>query len=71
MKSIRYHLDLGATAACINILVESTKVLGKSAFKGSARGRFLFVSLFSSKKAAEAAASIVVDLIFMVKINTK
>ena len=30
----RYHLELGATAACTKILIEETKGLGKRALKG-------------------------------------
>ena len=33
----RYHLGLGATAACTKILMEETKELGQRALKGSTR----------------------------------
>ena len=71
MKSIRYHLELGAIAACNKRLMEETKRLGQRAMKGSTMACFLFGSWFLSKKVAEAAASIGVDLIGMVKTNTK
>ena len=51
--------------------MEETKELGHRSLKGSMRDYFLFYSWFSSNKAAEAAASIGVDLIGMVKTNTK
>ena len=44
MKSSQYHLELGNTAACSNILIEDVKGLGQRAFKGSTRGCFLFYS---------------------------
>ena len=71
MKLIRYHMELGATYACTKIFMEETKGLGQKALKGSIQGCSLFNSWFSSKKVAEAAASIGVDLIGMVKTNTK
>ena len=71
MKLIRYHLELGATSACTKIFMEENKGMGQSDFKGSTRDCFLFYSLFLSNKASEAAASIGVDLIGMVKNNTK
>ena len=71
MKSSRYHLELGATTACTNILMEETKGLGQRYLKGSMRDCFLFSIWLLSKKSEEAAASIGVDLIGMVKINTK
>ena len=51
--------------------MEETKGLGQRAVKGSTRYFFLFDSCFLSKKSAEAAASIGVDLVGMVKTNTK
>ena len=71
MKSSRYHLTLGAIAACTKIFMEETKGLGKMAVKVSTRHFYLFGSLFSLKKAAEVAASIGVDLIGVVKTNIK
>ena len=71
MKSIRNHLELGATAACTKILAEETKGVIQRYFKWSERDCFLFNSWFSSKKSAEVAASIGVDFIGMVKANTK
>ena len=38
VKSIRYHLELGATAACTKILMEEKKGLGQRALKVSTRG---------------------------------
>ena len=71
MNSSRYHLELGATAACVKRLMEETKGMGQRSLKGSTRYCFLFDSWFSSKKVAEAAASIGVDFIGMAKTNTK
>ena len=71
MKSSRYHLELGATSACTNVLMEDMKGVSKRALKGSTRNCFLLGSWFSSNKVEEAAASIGVDLIGMVKTNTK
>ena len=71
MKSSQYHLGLGATAACTNILMDETKGLGQRDLKGPKRDCFLLYSWFLSNKAAEVAASIGVDLIGMVKTNTK
>ena len=71
MKLIRYNSELGTTATCTNRLMEETKGLCQRALKGSTRDFFLFGSWFSSKKSLEKAASIGVDLIGMVKTNTK
>ena len=71
MKSSRYHLELVSTAACIKRLIEETKGLGERALKGSTSYCLLFDSSFLSKKSAEAAASVGVDLVGMVKTNTK
>ena len=57
--------------ACTKRLMEETKGLGKMVLKGSTRDCFLFGSCFLSNKSAEASASIGVDLISMVKTNTK
>ena len=70
MKLIPYQLELGATAACTNISMEETKGMGKRDLKRSTRDYLLFDIWFLSKKAAEAAASLGVDLIVMVKTNT-
>ena len=70
-KSSWYHLELGATAACIKILMEETKGLGNRSLKRSTRDFSLFDSWFLPKKAAKAAASIGVDFIGIVKTNTK
>ena len=64
-------MELGTTAACTNILIEDTKGLGQRAFKVSTRYCFLFYIWFLSKKAVEESASIGVDLIGIVKTNTK
>ena len=71
MKSSRYNLELDATAACTKRLMEDMKGLGQRAFKGSTSDFFLFDSFFLSNKAAETAAYIGVDLMGMVKTNTK
>ena len=71
MKSSRYHLELGATSACTKILMDNTNGLGQRALKGSTKDYFLVESWFLPKKAAEVAISVGVDLIVMVKTNTK
>ena len=71
MKSSQYNLELVSTSVFTKILMEEMKELGQRSLKGSTRYFFLFDSWFSSKKAAEAATSIGVDLIGMVKTNTK
>ena len=71
MKLIRYHLELGAIAACTDRLMEDTKGMGQRVLKGSTRYFFLFRSWFLSKKSAEADASIGVVFIGMVKTNTR
>ena len=63
MKLNRHHLELSAMSACTNILMEETKGLGQKACKGSRRGCFMFESCLLSKKSAEEAISIGVDLI--------
>ena len=71
MKSSRYHLELGATAACTNKLMEEINVLGQRDLKRSIRDCFLFYSWFSSNKSEDAAFSIIFYLIGIVKTNTK
>ena len=71
INSSWYHLELGATAACNKIFKEEKTGLGQRSLKGSTRYFFLFDSGFLSKKSVEAAPSIGVDLIGMVKTNTK
>ena len=60
-------MELGSTSACTKRLMEETKILGQKIVKVSTRDCFLFVSWFLPKKSEEAAASIGVDLIGMVK----
>ena len=64
-------MHLSATAACDKTLMEESKGLGKRAVKVSTRDCFLFDSWFLSKKSAVSADSSGVDLIGMVKTNTK
>ena len=71
MNSTWYPLELGTTAACTNRLMEETKGLRHRFLERSKGDCFLFDSWFLLKKAAEVAASIGVDLIGMVKTNTK
>ena len=71
MKSSQYNLELVSTSVFTKILMEEMKELGQRSLKGSTRYFILFDSWFSSKKAAEAANSIGVDSIGMVKTNTK
>ena len=71
MKSNQYHLELVVTAACTKRMMEEMKGIGQRSLKGSTRDFFLFDSWLLSKKPAEAAASIGIDLIGMVKTNTK
>ena len=46
MKSIRYHLDLGATSTCTKRLVDEKKGLGQSALEWSTRDFFVLDSWF-------------------------
>ena len=71
MKSIRYYLWLVATSASTKRLMKETKGLGQRDLKVSTRDCFLFNSWFLSKTAAEAAVSIGVNLIDIVKTNTQ
>ena len=71
MKNSRYQQELGATAACTKRMMEETKGIGQKYKKGGAKDCFLFDSWFASKKAAEAAMELGVELIGMVKTNTK
>ena len=71
MKSIRYHLELGDTAACTKIFMGDKTGLGQRYLKESTKYFFIFNSWLLSKNSVEAAASIGVDLIGMVKTNTK
>ena len=64
-------MELGATAACTNILMEEKRGLGQRDSKGLTGDCFLFDGWFYPKKASEAAVSIGVDFIGMVKTNTK
>ena len=71
MKLRRYHSELGAIAACTKRFMEDTNGLGQRAVEGSTRACLIFDRLFLSKKSAESAASIGVDLIVIVKTDTK
>ena len=70
MESSWYYLELGANAACTNILMDETKGLGERVLKGSMRYCFMLNSCFLSKKAAEEGVYIGDDFIIMVKTNT-
>ena len=71
IKSSRYHLELGDTAACTKIFMGDKTGLGQRYLKESTKYFFIFNSWLLSKNSVEAAASIGVDLIGMVKTNTK
>ena len=71
MNSIRYHLELGATAAFTKIFMEDTKGLGQRTLKGLTGCFFLLDSWLSLKKAAKSDVSIVVYFIVVVKTSTK
>ena len=71
MKNSRYQQELGATAACTKRMMEETKGIGQKSKKRGPKDCFLFDSRFASKKAAEAAMELGVELIGMVKTNTK
>ena len=71
INSSRYCVELGATSACTKILMEETKGMGQRALKVSTTDCLLFVSWLLSKKSEEAAASIFIDLIGVMKISTK
>ena len=57
--------------ACTKRMMEETKGIGQKSKKGGPKDCFLFVNWLTSKKAAEAAMELVVELIGMVKTNTK
>ena len=71
MKHRKYHKELGETAACTKIIMESTKGIGKKSIKGGTKDCFLFESWFSSKKASASVMAVVAELIGMVKTNIK
>ena len=71
MKNSRYKQDIGSTAACTKRMMEETKGIGQKSKKGGPKDCFLFDSWFALKKAAEAAMELGVELIGMVKTNTK
>ena len=71
MKHIKYQQELGATAACTNIMMEATKGIGQKSIKGQTKDCLLFDSWFDSKKAAEAAMEVGAKFIGMLKKNTK
>ena len=71
MKSSRYQQYLGATAACTKWMMEEKKWIGPKSKKGGPKDCFLFDSWFASKKAAESSMELGVELIGMVKTNTK
>ena len=52
-------------------MMEETKGIGQKSKKGGPKDCFLFDSRFDSKKAEEAAMELGVELIGMVKTNTK
>ena len=62
----KYHLDLGAAAACTKIMIEATKGIGQKYRKGSTKDCFLFDSWLSSKKAEVSVMEVCADLIGMV-----
>ena len=71
MKHIKYHQELGLTAACTKGMTEATKGIGQNYRKGATKDCFIFNSWFSSKESTEAAMDIGAKLIGMVKTNTK
>ena len=70
MKHIKYKKELGATASCTKIMMESTKGIYKKSIKGGTKDCLLFDSWFASKKAAEVAMEVGAELIGIVKTNT-
>ena len=71
MKHIKYQQEIGETAACTKIMMEATKGIVQKSIKGGTKDCLLFDSWFASKKAAESAMEVDVELIGTVKTNTK
>ena len=71
MKSIKYHIRLGASTACTKRMTEAENGVGQRDIKGATRDCFIFFSWFSSKKLAEAVIDVGADMIDIVKTNTK
>ena len=67
MKHIKYHQQLGATAAFNKRFSESTKGIGQRYRKGAMEDCFIFGGWLYSKKSAEAAMEICVKFIGMIK----
>ena len=47
MNKIKYHMEIGTTAACTKKMMEATKGLGQSNIKGDTKGCFIFGGWFS------------------------
>ena len=71
MKKSKYHLHIGSTAACTNIIMEAKKGLGQRYVKGDMKDCFLFKIQFFSKKLAEYGMDVGTDIIGLVNKNTK
>ena len=71
MKHIKYHQQIGATAACTKIMMEASKGIGQKYRKGATKDCFLFDSWFSSKRLEESVMEVGAESIGMVKKKTK
>ena len=68
---MKYHQELVAIADCMKIIMEETKVLGHSSYKGVTNDFFLFGSWFALKRLDESVTDVGTELIYIVKTNTK
>ena len=67
IKKRKYHLEIGATAACTKRMMETTKALGQRDIKGPKNGG----CRVSSKRSAEDVMDVGADMVGMDKTHTK
>ena len=67
----KYHLQLGETGKCKNRIMEATRGIGQRDVKEATKDCFIFDSWFSSKNSLESAIDVGIDMVYMVKTNTK
>ena len=64
-------MDIGITAPCTENITEATKGLGQRYIKGAMKDCFIFYGWFVWKRFTEAVMDVVLDIIVVVKTNTK
>ena len=67
ITTIKYHLNIGATAAFLNKIMESKNELGQSNRKSATRYCFLLNSWFDSKRSDETTMDDGYSMVGMVK----